>query len=680
MQNIFALKITDLKGIGEKRAELFEKQGICSLYDLLTYYPSDYDDRRHFTTIDKLQEGETACIVGWVRGRVRTFRKGRSFSVSSGTLADETGTMSCVWYNQPYMEKNFKTGEIYIFYGKAQKSKSGLQFVNPVAEKAEEENAQGKIVPIYSLGKGLGAKTLQKLLVQAVENYAALVPESIPESVLNKYDLLNIRETVENIHFPKNYELLERARKRVVFEEFFLFQMCVAKMKYLGKKDGITFQNVTNDFENRLPFTLTDAQKKVVVDLKRDFQSGYAMNRLVQGDVGSGKTMVAAYGMYIAVQNGYQAALMAPTEILAGQHFKTFKNLFPDLNVELLTSSTTAKEKKRIKSALESGEIHMIIGTHALIQQDIVFSNLGFVVTDEQHRFGVVQRTKLGLKGLSPHVLVMTATPIPRTLGLILYGDLDISTIDALPPGRQKIKTYCVNESFRNRVYDFMDKQIADGAQAYVVCPLVEETESMDVKDATSFAESLKARYPHLKIGLLHGKMKDAEKEKIMEAFSKNEISVLVATTVVEVGVDVPNASVMIIENAERFGLSQLHQLRGRVGRGTRESHCILFGATRNPETIERLKVIESSTDGFYISEKDLELRGPGDFFGTRQSGVPMLKSANPMTDTELLYKAKEAVEDLLCGELKAEKNEKQFLNFILKKQYFRMGVHEILN
>lgn len=680
MQNIFALKITDLKGIGDKRAKLFEKQGIASVYDLLTYYPSDYDDRRHFTTIEALQEGETACVIGWLKNGVRTFRKRRGFSVSNGTLADETGTLPCVWYNQPYLDKSLKSGEMYIFYGKAQKSKRGLEFVNPAVEKAESESVSGKIVPLYSIGKGVGVKTLQKLLMQAIEQYACLMPEYIPQSVLKKYDLLSIRETLENIHFPKDYEMLQRARERVVFEEFFLFQMCVAKMKYLGKKNGIVFENVTDDFEKRLPFTLTDAQKKVVVDLKRDFQSGYAMNRLVQGDVGSGKTMVAAYGMEIAVQNGYQSALMAPTEILASQHYKTFSKLFPDRNVQLLTSSTPAKDKKSIKAGLADGSVDMIIGTHALIQQDVEIKKLGFVVTDEQHRFGVVQRTKLGLKGASPHVLVMTATPIPRTLGLILYGDLDISTIDALPPGRKEIKTYCVNESFRNRVYTFLENRIKDGQQAYVVCPLVEESEGLNVKDAVSFSEGLRLKFPDMEIGLLHGKMKDAEKEAVMERFSKGEISVLVATTVIEVGVDVPNATLMIVENAERFGLSQLHQLRGRVGRGEAESHCILFGATRNPETIERLKVIESSTDGFYISEKDLELRGPGDFFGTRQSGVPMLKTANPMADTALLYKAKEAVEDLLCGELVAEKQEKQLLNFVLKQQYFRSGMHEILN
>ncbi len=680
MQNIFALKITDLKGVGEKRAAVFEKQGISSVYDLLTYYPSDYDDRRHFTTIADLKEGETACIIGWLKGSVRTYRKRRGFSISSGTLADETGTLPCVWYNQPYLDKSFKAGEMYIFYGKAQKNKNGLQFVNPATEKAEDESATGKIVPLYTLGKGIGAKTLQKMLAQALEQYVALVPESLPGSVMQKYGLLNRKDTLQNIHFPEDFELLKRARERVVFEEFFLFQMCVAKMKYLGKKNGIVFQTVTDSFEKRLSFTLTDAQKKVIVDLKRDFQSGFAMNRLVQGDVGSGKTMVAAYGMDIAMQNGYQSALMAPTEILATQHYKTFAKLFTDYNVELLTSSTPAREKKRIKAGLADGSVDMIIGTHALIQQDVEFKKLGFVVTDEQHRFGVLQRTKLGLKGEYPHVLVMTATPIPRTLGLILYGDLDISTIDALPPGRKPIKTFCVNESYRERVYKFLEKQIQKGEQAYVVCPLVEESEGLQVKDATSFAESLKAKFPDISVGLLHGKMKDAEKEKVMEAFAKGEISVLVATTVIEVGVDVPNATLMIVENAERFGLSQLHQLRGRVGRGQNESFCILFGATRNPETIERLKVIESSADGFYISEKDLEFRGPGDFFGTRQSGVPMLKTANPMTDTRLLYMAKEAVEDLLCGELKAEKHEKQLLNFILKEQYFRSGTHEILN
>jgi len=465
-----------------------------------------------------------------------------------------------------------------------------------------------------------------------------------------------------------------------VFEEFFLFQLSVAKLKHHGKKQGVIYGKINNDFEKRIPFLLTNAQKKVVEELKRDFASGYAMNRLVQGDVGSGKTIVAAYGIALTVENGGQAAMMAPTEILAAQHYKSLQKLFSDKNVVLLTSSVPKKEKEKIKSEIANGTADIIVGTHALIQADVEFKNLNFVITDEQHRFGVAQRTKLGQKGTSPHVLVMTATPIPRTLGLILYGDLDVSTIDELPPGRQKIETFSVTESYRKRVYTFLEKQINEGGQAYIICPLVEASEAINAKDAVSFAEGMKIDYPEIKTGVLHGRMKDKEKDEIMAEFASGALQVLVSTTVVEVGVDVPNATLMIIENAERFGLSQLHQLRGRVGRGKKQSYCILFGNTKNQDTLERLKVIEESCDGFYISEKDLQLRGPGDFFGTRQHGVPALKTANPMEDTALLYKSKEALEDLMCGNLIAEKNEKQMMNFIIKKSFFTEEITDILN
>ena len=680
MSNIFTTKITELKGIGEKRAKVLEKYDIYTLYDLLTFYPSDYEDRRHFSSVSELTEGEYICISGWLKGGIKTFRKGRSFSISSGTISDETGSIACVWYNQPYVEKNYRPNMFYSFYGKVEKSKRGLQMVNPTIENAEDGNVTGKIIPVYHVGKGIGRKTLQKMLQTAIDTYLPLFPEVLPQSVIEKYNLMSAQDTILNIHFPTDYETLKKARDRIVFEEFFLFQLSIAKMKHLGKRQGEKFDVIDSEFESRLPFSLTDAQIKVVNDLKNDFKSGYAMNRLVQGDVGSGKTAVAAYGIYLAAKNGYQSAMMAPTEILANQHYNTLKKFFPEENIALLTSSVPKKEKNEIKEAIKSGQVKIVVGTHALIQSDVEFSNLGFVVTDEQHRFGVAQRTRLGLKGASPHVLVMTATPIPRTLGLILYGDLDISSIDKLPPGRQKIDTYCVNEGYRKRVYTMLEKEIEEGGQAYVICPLVEASEAVNAKDAVSFSEELASSYPEIKFKVLHGKMKDKEKQEVMNSFAKGETDVLVATTVVEVGVDVPNATLMIIENAERFGLSQLHQLRGRVGRGQKKSICVLFGNTKNPDTLKRLKVIEESTDGFYISEKDLELRGPGDFFGTRQSGIPALKTANPMEDTALLYKSKEAIENLICGTLIAEKNEKQLMNFIIKNIFFRENVTEILN
>ena len=680
VKNIFSAKITELKGVGEKRAKLFENHGIYTLYDLLTYFPTGYEDRRHFASVSEVTEGESVCVTGWIKNGIRTFRKGRNFSISSGTISDETGNLSCVWYNQPYADKNYRSDTLYTFFGKIEKSKRGLQMINPVAEPAEDGKLSGKIVPVYSIGKGVGLKTLQKMLQTAIEEYLPLFPEMLPKSVVEKYGLMRSSDMIRNIHFPSDYETLTKARERVVFEEFFLFQLSIAKLKHAGKKQGVVFNKIDCDFEKRIPFSFTNAQNKVVSDLKHDFQSGYAMNRLLQGDVGSGKTVVAAYGIAIATENGGQAAMMAPTEILALQHYKSMKRIFPDKNVVLLTSSVPKKEKDRIKQQLKSGEADIAIGTHALIQEDVEFYNLSFVVTDEQHRFGVAQRTKLGQKGVAPHVLVMTATPIPRTLALILYGDLDVSVIDELPPGRQKIETFSVSENYRKRVYKFLEKQINDGGQAYVICPLVEVSEAVNAKDAVSFSEGLKIEFPDINVGLLHGRMKDDEKDSIMNEFAEGKIQVLVSTTVVEVGVDVPNATLMIIENAERFGLSQLHQLRGRVGRGKKQSYCILFSNTKNQETLERLKVIEESCDGFYISEKDLQFRGPGDFFGTRQHGIPALKTANPMEDTALLYKSKEALEDLIRGTLVAEKNEKRLMNFAIKKLFFREEITEILN
>ena len=680
MSNIFDIKITELKGVGEKRAELFFSQGIYSLYDLLTYFPSDYEDRRNFSIISDLTDGQSVCVTGWLKGQIRTYRKNRRFSVSSGNIADETGSIACVWYNKPYIDRAYKQDVLYTFFGKVEKSKRGLQMTNPVVEPAETGKLAGSIVPIYSLCKGIGVKTLQNMLLSAIDSYISLFPEILPQEVVSHFGLMKASEMIKNIHFPSDYETLKKARERIIFEEFFLFQLSIAKLKHLGKKKGILFSKTDSDIEKRLPFKLTEAQQKVILDIKRDFKSGYAMNRLLQGDVGSGKTVVAEYGIDIAVNNGCQSALMAPTEILAVQHYKTLSKVFPDKNVVLLTSSVPKMQKARIKEMISDGEADIVVGTHAVIQEDVSFKNLGFVITDEQHRFGVVQRTKLSQKGVAPHVLVMTATPIPRTLGLILYGDLDISTIDFLPPGRQKIETFCVTENYRNRVYKFLKKQVEDGGQAYVICPLVEESEMINAKDVVTFSERLIHDFPDIKIGLLHGRMKDKEKETVMESFSKGDISVLVSTTVVEVGVDVPNATLMIIENAERFGLSQLHQLRGRVGRGNKKSYCILFADTKNIETLERLKVVEESTDGFYISEKDLKLRGPGDFFGTRQHGLPALKTANPMEDTALLYKSKEAIEKLIAGELTAKKQEKQLMNYILKKKYFADDITEIMN
>ncbi len=654
---------------------------IKSVYDLLYYFPVRYQDRQIFSDIENLSNGDEVCIKCFIKSPVKMARV-RKMTIANAIAEDETGSIRVVWYNNRFIDKQIKTETPYIFYGKVTKGKSGLQLTNPVVEKGENEGeSTGKIIPVYRRVASVPQKVIRSAVSSALEYSKELLFSAVPKQVEERYDIMPVFDALSEIHYPTNESSLAKARERFLFEDFFLLQTAMHKLRGMEKEEGLIFKNTNvSGFISNLPFALTDAQQKVISEIRGDLIKGKCIKRLVQGDVGSGKTVVGMSACFIAVENGYQAAVMAPTEILAKQHFESFKKLMPGMNIGLLTSSVKKKEKELTLNALENGGIDIIIGTHALIQDNVKFKNLGIIIADEQHRFGVVQRQKLIEKGNNPHVIVMTATPIPRTLSLIMYGDLNVSVIDSMPPGRQEIKTYLLSESYRQRAYGFIENIIKEGGQAYVVCPLVDESEVLDLKNATAFAEKLKEDMQGVKVGLVHGKMKEEEKSLVMQSFKNGETDILVSTTVIEVGVDVPNATVMVIENAERFGLSQLHQLRGRVGRGDKQSYCMAFAKTANAKTIERLKIFESSTDGFYISEEDLKLRGPGDFFGTRQSGVPMLESMSGSLDTEVLYKARNAVEDLKDRKLRADVNEKKIISFMINRKFLDDHLKNILN
>ncbi len=639
-----------VKGVGEKRATLFNKIGIHNVEDLLHYFPREYEDRRHIYKISQLSEGMVCCIKAPVLTVAAERRFKYNLSVFSLAIDDGSGSISVFWFTSPKFKRNFERGVEYIFYGKAVSRNGWLQFELIEAERADKNTKTGKILPVYPLTKGINQSNLRNMLSYVLDNIDYL-EDFLPESVVSANGLMSYDEAMRSIHFPEEMDKFEQARKRFVFEELFVLQLSLNYMKNRrATTGGYIFSDIScgREFVDSLPFELTPSQKTAIREICQDFQSGKPMNRLVQGDVGSGKTVVAACAMFIAVKNGYQAALMAPTEILAAQHYETFKKFFGDkFKIALLTGSVTSK--KKLLSEIEGGNYDIVIGTHALIEDNVVFNNLGFCVTDEQHRFGVSQRSKLSGKADFCHVLVMSATPIPRTLALILYGDLDITIISDKPAGRQDIDTFCINTSIRARAYGFVRKQLEAGRQAYVVCPLVEESENLNAVSGVQFAEKLqKDIFPDYTVGLLHGKMKSKEKDDVMMRFKNGEINVLVSTTVVEVGVDVPNANIMIIENAERFGLSQLHQLRGRVGRGAYKSYCVLVTDSQNDATKQRMNTMTSTNDGFKISQKDLELRGCGEFFGTRQHGLPELKIANLFTDIDILKKAQQECEKIL--------------------------------
>ena len=674
----WADSISCIKGIGEQREKKLNRLGIYTVEDLLTYYPREYKDRSKLTQIEALEAEVESTFVARCKSTGETMKHGR-FTLTRHRVWDETGETGLLWYNQPYMKSALKVGEWYLFTGKLQKKYGRNEITVSEWEKIGDHFAGGRIIPVYSLVEGISQKMLRGFIEEALSMIKEVFIEEIPLWVRREYLLVDRSFAVKEIHFPKSEQSFYDARRRLVFEEFFMLQGALFSLKavQVQEKRGLPLkkQEFLKGFQEYLPFQLTNAQQRVLKELEGDMLSGIQMNRLIQGDVGSGKTAVAMAVAYWVIQNGYQAVLMAPTEVLAQQHYQSVSAIFEDLGIStvLLTGGQTAKEKRLALEKIATCVGKMIIGTHAVIQKGVEYSNLGLAITDEQHRFGVRQRGTLNQKGESPHVLVMTATPIPRTLALILYGDLDVSIIDELPPGRQKIDTMAVNGSYHGRIYSFIEKQVKEGRQAYVICPMIEENEKLELQSVLSYTEELQGHLAHCVVQCVHGKMKPKEKQEIMENFANGNIHVLVSTTVIEVGINVPNAVIMLIENAERFGLAQLHQLRGRVGRGSEKSYCILVSDAKSKIAKQRLKALVDSEDGFVISEMDLKLRGPGEFFGTRQHGLPELRIANLYQDMPLLMEAQKACSKLLeidpLLELEEHKEiKKRFVQFLQGK------------
>ena len=640
--------VTILKGVGPARAKQFENLNIFTLRDLICHFPRGYEDRTKLVPIEKLQPDMPACFRGMVMNSPRTTHIRKGLDLTKVQVADHSGRLNLTFFNNKFAAEQLQYGKEYIFYGAVSGDFIGYNMTNPVFEAMDSQPVTTRrILPIYPLTAGLSNQVMLKTVRQALAVCDAPA-EILPEEVRQKYGILPADRAYMAIHEPNSVTEAEMAKKRLIFEEFFVFSAGLALMRTArAEKKTEPYYNIDmGPFYQALPFCLTGAQQRAIAEILRDFQKGAPMNRLVQGDVGSGKTMVAAAAAYCAIQNGRQAALMAPTEILAEQHYQSLGRLLTPLGIrtELLTGSQTPKEKRLIRERIASGEVQLAVGTHALLSDATTFDNLGVVITDEQHRFGVGQRAKLSAKGTDPHLLVMSATPIPRTLALLMYGDLDVSILDERPPGREDVDTFLVGESYRARINAFIRKQVAEGHQCFIVCPAVEENEDLGIKAATVWAQTLqKTVFPDLRIALLHGQMKGQEKEDAMASFARGEADVMVATTVIEVGVDVPNATLMVIEDADRFGLSQLHQLRGRVGRGKAKSYCILTSHNKNQETLMRLKALCKTTDGFKIAEEDLKLRGPGDFFGSRQSGLPAFRVADLSFDLATLKEAQQA-------------------------------------
>ncbi len=640
--------ITLLKGIGPSKAKQFAALNIETLGDLICHFPRGYEDRTKLVPIEKLEADVPGCFRAMVMNTPRTAHIRKGLDLTRVQVADHTARLNLTFFNNKYAAQNLQYGQEYIFYGTLSGDFAGYGMANPVFESLDTPPVTTRrVLPIYPLTAGLSNAAVLKAVRQALA-VCDTPPEILPESVRREYGILDAQRAYYAIHEPANMAEAELAKKRLIFEEFFVFSAGLALMRASrAEKKTAPYENLDiTPFTKALPFALTGAQKRAIGEILRDISSGAPMNRLVQGDVGSGKTMVAAAAAYLAVKNGQQAALMAPTEILAEQHHQSLSKLLGPLGIStvLLTGSMTQKQKQNVRERLANGEAHLAIGTHALLSETTQFAHLGLVIADEQHRFGVGQRANLTAKGNDPHLLVMSATPIPRTLALLMYGDLEVSVIDELPPGRKNVDTFLVGESYRPRINAFIRKQVAEGHQCFVVCPAVEENEDLGIKAATVWADTLQQTvFPDLRIQLIHGQMKGAEKEAAMASFARGESDVLVATTVIEVGVDVPNATLMVIEDADRFGLSQLHQLRGRVGRGGHQSYCILTSHNRNPDTLSRLKALCKTNDGFKIAEEDLKMRGPGDFFGSRQSGLPVFRVANLSMDLQTLKDAQAA-------------------------------------
>lgn len=666
-------EISCIKGIGGKREKLFLKLGIRTVYDMLYYFPRKYHDRRTIKKIAEVAGGECVCIEATACTILKSRRIRRGLSYQKVTVTDGSGAVFITWFNHDFLANSFDESAQYIYYGKIEQKKGRLEMNSPIMVKDK------KIIPIYPLTEGL----TQNIFTKTMENciaYAKDEVEIFPNWVREQYTLCGISYALLNIHFPKSFESLAFARSRLAFEELFLLQLGLRIMKKRREAFAATpllnTQNI-DTFIASLPFNLTNAQKRVTDEILSDIKRATAANRLIQGDVGSGKTIVAAIAMLAAANSGAQSAMMAPTEILAHQHYQSISKCFLNMgiNIVLLTGGMGAKQKQQAYYDIESGNADIIIGTHALIQQGVKFKNLCLVITDEQHRFGVMQRAGLTQKGTAPHRIIMTATPIPRTLSFVLYGELNISVIDELPPGRKQTETYPVDESKRERINSFMIKQLMKGRQAYIVCPLIEENEDLGLKAAEQYANHLQTKVLcKFSVGLIHGRLKAAEKEDIMNRFAKGEINVLVSTTVIEVGVNVPNAALMIIENSERFGLSQLHQLRGRVGRGEWKSYCILFYSGSSAAARQRLAVMKETNDGFKIAEKDLEIRGPGEFFGTGQHGLSELKVASLCSDMMLVNKSAKAVNELLTADPLLQGNENSKIKERIEQMFEKIG------
>ena len=644
-----------IKGIGEKKAQALNKLGVFSLYDLISYFPRKYEDRSVYKPIALTADGETVCVCALVADTPRLTRIRRGLDIVKLRAVDESGVLDVTFFNQSYAKDNLHRGESYIFYGKIEAHGARRAMTNPIYEREDgAHSVTGRIIPIYRVNAGLNQRTMLQSVRQGLDECGDLIEDILPDVLRCRCKLVQARYAYENIHFPSDFGALELARQRFIFEEFFVLACALNKMRgERVEQGGIVMDGAdAEEFFASLPFPPTGAQRRAVAQAIDDMRSGRVMNRLLQGDVGSGKTLVAAALIWYVWKCGFTSAFMAPTEILAEQHFMTLSSLFAPfgLRVARLTGAMTAKEKREVKAALAAGSVDLIVGTHALFSTDVEYSHLGLVVTDEQHRFGVAQRSALIGKGQKPHVLVMSATPIPRTLALIIYGDLDVSVLDELPPGRQKVDTFAVGESYRARLNNFIRRLVGEGRQVFVVCPMVEENDELPIKlkSAEEHAKELTAAFPDLRVGCVHGKMKAKDKDRVMADFAAGKLDILVSTTVIEVGVDVPNAALMIVENAERFGLSQLHQLRGRVGRGQHKSYCVLVSDADGEEVKSRLGIMVKTNDGFKISEEDLRLRGPGDFFGSRQHGLPEMHVADLGADVNVLKSAQDEAQRLL--------------------------------
>ncbi len=652
--------IAEISGIGEQKAKALSRLGLHTVGDLLRHFPRGYEDRTRWYGIPDAPSGEAVCVTAMVAGPVRVSHIRKGLKLSKVLVVDSRGSMDVTFFNRPYIGQSLNVGEEYVFFGVAEGTGLRRSMTNPVVEPAGKARFTGCIMPVYHLTAGISNNLLAGLARNAAQWCAQEVEECLPAALREEYGLADVAFSMRNLHFPENWEALELARRRVLFEELLCFSCGLALLRERRRDaNGPVLAAVQEEaFFAGLPFALTDTQRRAVVELGRDLEDEHPMNRLLQGDVGSGKTVVAAYGLYRAAKNGFQSALMAPTEILAAQHFRTISALLSPMGIRvgLLTASMKAADKRAVRAALAEGALDVIVGTHAILSAQVAFSRLGLVVADEQHRFGVEQRAALVGKGEEkrrPHVLVMSATPIPRTLSLILYRDLDVTVLDGMPPGRKPVKTYLVGEEMRARIYRFIHRLTGEGRQVYIVCPMIEEGEeaTASLKSVTAYERELRTRlFPDRSVALLHGRMKPQARQAVMEAFAAGETQILVSTTVIEVGVDVPNAVLMVVENAERFGLSQLHQLRGRVGRGADASYCILMSDSRSNESLERLKVLVRTGDGFAIAEEDLRQRGPGDVFGSRQHGLPLVKAADLAGDVRLLQQAQGAAEQLMIA------------------------------